>query len=158
MRDSLPCSFREQRTEQAGIEHMLPPHDAVPLKRVVRALEDELPNLDEWRLTLHVALFALVEPLLGEPLPQTSLAINTADLLLEDRGVPFGVELDHHSTGLVKVETFTTDLALRDEDPRRCTGSVKRGLKIASRLPLRSSLKQSRVEALATIVVLEKRA
>src|SRR3954470_5335560 len=158
MRDSLPCPFREQRTEQAGIEHMLPAHDAVPLKRVVGALEDELPNLDEWRPTLHVSLFALVEPLLGERLPQTSLAINTADLLLKDGGVPFGVELDHYPTGLVKVETFTTDLALSDEDPGRGAGSVERGLKIASRLPLRSSLKQSRVEALATIVVLEKRA
>ncbi len=65
MRDSLPCPFREQRTEQAGIEHMLPAHDAVPLKRVVGALEDELPNLDEWRPTVHVSLFVLVEPLPG---------------------------------------------------------------------------------------------
>jgi hypothetical protein len=137
---------------------MLPAHDAVPLKRVVGALEDELPNLDEGRFTLRVSLFALVEPIPGELLPQTSLAIDTADLLLEDGGVPFGVELDDHPTGLVQVETFTTDLALRNEDPRRSAWSVERGLEIASRLPLRRSLKESRVEALTTIVVLEKRA
>ena len=56
----------------------------------------------------------LVEPLLRELLPEASLPIHTADLLLEDGGVPFGVELDDHATGLVQVESLSTDLALRD--------------------------------------------
>ena len=66
LRDAVPSFGRQERTEEAGIEHMLPAHHTVPLKRVVGPLEDELPDLDERR---H-ALRSFVEPLLGEPLPE----------------------------------------------------------------------------------------
>lgn len=47
------------------------------------------------------ALRSFVEPLLGEPLPEAALAVNAADLLLENGGVPFRVKLNDDATGLV---------------------------------------------------------
>jgi hypothetical protein len=110
----MPGVGRQERTEEARIEDVLAAHDAVPLERVVGPLEDELPDLDEGRFTLG----SVDEPLLRALLPEAALPIDTPDLLFEDGGVPFGMELHDDATGLMKVEPFTSDLALRNEDPR----------------------------------------
>lgn len=132
---------------------MLSAHDPVPLIRVVCPLKYKLSNLDEWGLSLG----ALIQPLFCELLPPAALPIDSPDLLLEDGRVPFGVELHDDAAGLVEVQPFPSDLALRDEDPRRRAGPVERGLEVPSSLPPRRALKQSRVEALATVVILEER-
>lgn len=78
-----PTDFgRQEGTEEAGVEDVLPPHHLVPPERVVRALKDELPHFDEWSLTLASS----VEPFLHEPLPavassQAPMVVNSGSIL-----------------------------------------------------------------------------
>jgi site-specific recombinase XerD len=118
------------------VEDVLPAHDPVPLKRVVGSLENQLPDLDEGRL----ALGTVREPFLHPLLPEAALAVDAANLLLEHGRVPLRLELHHHPTRLVQVEPLASDLALRDENPRRSPGPVEGGLEGPARLPARRAL------------------
>lgn len=101
---------------------------------------------------------SFVESPLCEPLPEAAPAVDAADLLPANGRVPFGVKLNDDTTGLAQVRPLTANRALRDENPRRGSGAVERGLKVASRLPSRRALQQSRVKALPSVLLLEHRA
>ena len=135
-RYTFPRLHRQEQTEEARVKYVLTSSYPIPLKCVVGSFENQLPNFNEARLAFGTPF----DPLIRKFLPAAALAVDTSNLLLEDGRVPLSVELHDYAAGFVEVEPLTTDLTLRDEDPRRGAGSIECGLKIAPGLPARGAL------------------